>query len=313
MCIFTADRVAGDGRVGVAVDQYPVGGELGEHRRRLRPASPGLHAVAARADAQVDVGVGDAEIGEEDVRHVDVVVLAGVNDLVVDADRLEGLGHRRELHELRTGPDDADDAHGSSLTGSPPGASERQSSGGTLSGFGQNRRGDDSRPVPDDGSARIRTCDRQELLGWRQRRQMRIGMVSLARIRTLTSARPTARVERSHGHQPTRRPDRRVATALDGVVAAGLIPGWTAAVEQGGHQETASGGWADLESRRPMTVDTVMPIASLSKPVSAVLVLQLSETVNSDWTTRSLAGFRSSLTPGCCALGSPRSRTPSRR
>lgn len=67
----------------------------------------------------------------------------------------------------------------------------------------------------------------------------------------------------------------RVTRALDGVVDAGLIPGWAAAVEQGGQRGVASGGWANLETRQPMTIETAMPIASLSKPVAAVLVLQL--------------------------------------
>ena len=55
---------------------------------------------------------GDAQIVEEDVRHHGVVVLAGVDNHVLDV-RLggEGLRDRAQLDELRPGPDDAEYLH----------------------------------------------------------------------------------------------------------------------------------------------------------------------------------------------------------
>ena len=75
---------AGQRRVGVAVDQHPVGALLVEHGVERGEHGAGLHAVAARADAEVDVRVRDAQVGEEDVGHARVVVLAGVHDDVLD-------------------------------------------------------------------------------------------------------------------------------------------------------------------------------------------------------------------------------------
>ena len=52
---------------------------IGDHH----PA--GLLGMAARADAEMEIGVGQAEIGEESGRHVGVVMLAGMDQ------------HRREI------------------------------------------------------------------------------------------------------------------------------------------------------------------------------------------------------------------------
>ena len=95
MCSFTARQRAGERGVGVAVDEHPVGPCSLEHRVERGEHRAGLHAVAARADAEVDVGRGDAEVGEEDVGHVGVVVLAGVHDHV--------LGGRRGERGRRSG------------------------------------------------------------------------------------------------------------------------------------------------------------------------------------------------------------------
>ena len=102
---------AGDGRVGVAVDEHPVGGHLLKHRIELFKHATGHEAVGAATDTQVQIRIRDAELDEEGVGHVDVVVLAGVDDLVIDSLGREGLGHRGQLHELGTSPDDAHDAH----------------------------------------------------------------------------------------------------------------------------------------------------------------------------------------------------------
>ena len=107
----------GERRVGVAVGQHEVRLAL-EHRRleRLQHAR-GLAAVAAGTDAEVEVGLRDAEFREEDVGHRRVVVLARVHDEVLDV-RAAGVGgcdcaaDRRELHELRARADHLHQAHG---------------------------------------------------------------------------------------------------------------------------------------------------------------------------------------------------------
>ena len=97
--------------VRVAVDQHPVGAVLVDHRVQRREDAARLDAVRAGADAEVDVRCGDLQVGEEDVRHQGVVVLAGVDDDVVVARRLQGCGDRCQLHELRPGANDAEDLH----------------------------------------------------------------------------------------------------------------------------------------------------------------------------------------------------------
>jgi len=60
----------------------------------------------------MDIGIGDAEVFEEDVRHVGVVVLSGVNDDVLDVTGCgETLGNWAELDELWTCADDAEHLH----------------------------------------------------------------------------------------------------------------------------------------------------------------------------------------------------------
>ena len=101
-----------DGGVGVAVDEHPVGGQFGEHRVEGGQHPAGLHAVATRADGQLDVGRRDRQVGEEDLRHPGVVVLTGVDDHV----RVSGLGERRrdrrQLDELGPCTDHAHHLHG---------------------------------------------------------------------------------------------------------------------------------------------------------------------------------------------------------
>ena len=84
-CSLVGDDRRRQGRVGVAVHQDPVGPVLLEHGLEGDHHLPGLGAVVGRADRQVDVGGRDLELVEEALRHVVVVVLAGVDDDVLDA------------------------------------------------------------------------------------------------------------------------------------------------------------------------------------------------------------------------------------
>ena len=70
----------------------------------------GLHAVRAGADAEEDVDVGEVEIGQDVVGHPAVVVLAGVDDdLVEGLAALERRDDRCHLHEVRPRADNMDD------------------------------------------------------------------------------------------------------------------------------------------------------------------------------------------------------------
>jgi hypothetical protein len=105
------DQRAGDGRVDVADHQHRRR-RLGiEHRLEAAHDLGGLHRVAGRADLEVDVRFGDAELAEEGVLHLGVVVLTGMQQ--PGRQRTRRRAQRRhdrcDLHEVRPGPHDAQD------------------------------------------------------------------------------------------------------------------------------------------------------------------------------------------------------------
>ena len=61
---------------------------------------------------------------------------------------------------------------------------------------------------------------------------------------------------------------------LDALVAEGTVPGYAVAVRRGDEVTCAAAGVADLETRRPFRADTVHRVASLSKPVAALVTMQ---------------------------------------
>jgi hypothetical protein len=77
-----------------------------------------LLGLRARADLQVDVGLGDAQLAEEVARHALVVVLAGVHQAHAQGAarglaRLDRVQDRRDLHEVRPrAGDDVDQRFG---------------------------------------------------------------------------------------------------------------------------------------------------------------------------------------------------------
>ena len=71
----------------------------------------GLDAVATRADAQVHLGIRDAESGEEHIGQVDVVVLSGVDDHVPVLRAGEDLRDRGQLDQLGAGAHHAEYLH----------------------------------------------------------------------------------------------------------------------------------------------------------------------------------------------------------
>jgi len=67
--------------------------------------------------------------------------------------------------------------------------------------------------------------------------------------------------------------EARLHDALDPLVTAGYLPGYVAAVRAGSERATAFGGVRDLEAGHPMRADAVVRIASMSKPIGAVLAM----------------------------------------
>ena len=102
---------AGQGRVDIA--DYQAGGGLGlgaEGFIGLHDFA-GLLGMAAAAGPEADIGSGDAEFFKEDVVHVAVVMLAGMDDLPSQTSiGLQRTHDRRDFHEVRPRAGDQVDA-----------------------------------------------------------------------------------------------------------------------------------------------------------------------------------------------------------
>ena len=109
------DQRTGEGRVGVSVDEHPRRADLARNSLEAGHHGAGLRAMRARTDSQVDVRLGYAELTEEDLRHVVVVVLAGVDEHLLVAPP-DGAADRSRLDELRTCADDGYDLHATPIS-----------------------------------------------------------------------------------------------------------------------------------------------------------------------------------------------------
>ncbi len=98
---------AGNCRVRVAEDEHPVRFFVADDRR-----DRGRHRVDV-VGAQVEPmrGFRDAELVEEDLRHLRVPVLSGVENRLVDPRVAQRERKRRRLDELRPVPDHGKDVH----------------------------------------------------------------------------------------------------------------------------------------------------------------------------------------------------------
>nr|WP_308252933.1 serine hydrolase [Pseudonocardia sp. ICBG601] len=102
------------------------------------------------------------------------------------------------------------------------------------------------------------------------------------------------------------------AQILRDAVATGCVPGLVAAVDHPRHG-TGVHVLGDDGAGHPLRRDTIVRIASVTKPVVAVAALAPSRTGCSTSTSRSRRGCRSSPRRGCCVTRPPGSTTPSPR
>jgi hypothetical protein len=70
-----------------------------------------LLGMRSRSDAEIEIRLGQLEIPKEDLGHRLIIVLSRVHDQMPDAAGmlLKCLMQRGNLHEIRPGPDDAND------------------------------------------------------------------------------------------------------------------------------------------------------------------------------------------------------------
>jgi hypothetical protein len=101
------DQRRGERRIDVTDDDDEVRPLVGEDRLEAEHHRRGLGRVAAAADAEIPIGLRQAQLVEEDPRQGVVVVLAGVDEPLRDAAPVRQRGHhRRRLDEVRASPDD---------------------------------------------------------------------------------------------------------------------------------------------------------------------------------------------------------------
>ena len=98
---FGAHQRGGDGRIHVAIDHDQRRLRLRYDGLEVADDGGGLLRMRARAGLQVEVGHGHRQLLEEDVGHVDVVMLSGVNqDLAHEGISGKGANEGRRLHEV---------------------------------------------------------------------------------------------------------------------------------------------------------------------------------------------------------------------
>ena len=104
------------------------------------------------------------------------------------------------------------------------------------------------------------------------RRPMPVATLAIAAVMGFATGLPASALPRTTAAPP-------LATTLERTLQAmqprSVLPGYCVAVVDSGGVRYAKGfGYADLAAKRPYTPDTVQPVASLSKPVLAVALMQ---------------------------------------
>jgi hypothetical protein len=101
----------GQRAVDVARDEHEVGPLAHDHVAEALDDAPGLRPRREAADAQVQAGAGQAELGHEQLGHLGVEVLAGVHEQRGGALLLQRVDHRRDLRVVGPGSHHAEQLH----------------------------------------------------------------------------------------------------------------------------------------------------------------------------------------------------------
>src|SRR5215813_4512225 len=121
---------ARQGGIDVAHDQDYIGPALGEDGLQAKHDLRDLRGGRGRLHPEIDVRVGQLEVGEEAVRHRPVVVLTGMDQERAGLGSRAELGHDgRDLYEVRAGPDDGGDLQCASPALSTPACSSTSRAG----------------------------------------------------------------------------------------------------------------------------------------------------------------------------------------
>ena len=100
----------GHGRVHIAHDDHEVRAIRHHDLFELDQEPTGLFSMAAGADAEIDIGLGEAQFFEEHFGHRAIIMLAGVyQHREQSGGGLHALVDGGDLHEVGSRPDDVED------------------------------------------------------------------------------------------------------------------------------------------------------------------------------------------------------------
>lgn len=110
MCNFAAANAPGDRRVRVAVNNHRIRLHLFQHLLDANQHGGGLLAMRTGTDAEVFIGRGNVQFLEKHIRHICVVVLARMNQILLML-LPKFRAKRRRFNELRPSADDGNESH----------------------------------------------------------------------------------------------------------------------------------------------------------------------------------------------------------
>ena len=107
---FNRNKSACDRAVYIADDENVIGFEIEHYRFEAFHYLSGLDGMTAGADLEIDIRLGDIQLVKEELAHVLIVVLPGVNEQSFEvAVFVERTHDRCDLHKVGPRPADADD------------------------------------------------------------------------------------------------------------------------------------------------------------------------------------------------------------
>ena len=105
-------RTGGHRGVDVAINKHQIRLHLQDDLLEAHHDLGRLHRMRTRADLQIDIRRRYAQLREENIRHVDVIVLARVDQNLPNLRIMTDCPmNRRDFHKIRPGDDDVQNNH----------------------------------------------------------------------------------------------------------------------------------------------------------------------------------------------------------
>src|SRR3984957_1873544 len=108
---FRAHQRRGDRRINVPINENQVWLCVKHDRLKSTHDLSRLVRMTARTDLKVYIGLWNVQLREENIRHISVIMLAGVDQGLLRPTVLERPQHRRRLHEVWSSAHDVQNVH----------------------------------------------------------------------------------------------------------------------------------------------------------------------------------------------------------